>query len=260
MNLVLLSINNTRSRLLSAQGEDVGEWRDLWAGATPDLGPAHLAQALARSGIAAASHALVLSSVVPAVVERLAPVLAEFRVIRISAELRLNFSLGDYAGRATLGADRIADLAAAADGYALPAVILDLGTAITVDALDAERRYLGGMIAPGLRMFTEYLAEKTAQLPRLEAPVEPPSALGQNTEGAIRSGAFYGYAGQCQGLLEAACRAVPGEGVQSVIVTGGDAALFHSSLAWPGAAVHSVPRLALAGMRLLGRLNLPTSS
>lgn len=261
MNMLLLSINNTRTRLALAEETPAQVVRDLWVGPSRDFGPVVFTETLAAHGLESARQGLVLSCVVPAVEASLQTVLAEFRRVRVSASITLNFSLENYAGRATLGADRIADLAAVADRFALPAVILDLGTAVTVDVLDANRRYLGGMIAPGLRLFTEYLGERTAQLPRLQTSElsNAPPALGQDTREAITSGAFHGFAGQCRGLLEAAVRALPEGGVQSIIVTGGDAAVFHSSLALPGTDLRYVPDLGLTGMRLLGRLNIPTS-
>lgn len=262
MNLLLLSINNTRTRLVKVvdafpeQAHGAWEETTLWHGPTQDF----RADALAanRAGI----DGLVISSVVPSVEASLQEMLQHFRHVRVSPEMKLNFSLEDYAGRATLGADRIADMAAVAEDHPLPAIILDLGTAVTVDVLDADRRYLGGMIAPGLRLFTEYLGERTAQLPRLELGdlvSIPPRALGQDTREAITAGALHGFVGQCQGLLETAIRALPTGTVQSIIVTGGDAAIFHSFLAVPGVESRHVPELGLAGMRLLGRLNIPTS-
>jgi type III pantothenate kinase len=261
--LLLLSINNTRTRLLREEG-----LRELLQAPTATLEAAEFIARLGAEGISPETHALVLSSVVPPAEVRLAEALAPYALTRVSSALRLNFSLEGYAGRAGLGGDRIAGLAAAAEHFPLPAIILDLGTAVTVNVLDAERNFLGGYIAPGLRLFVEYLPERTAQLPRLvEAGAtpwlgEPPALLGQDTHSSMEAGAYHGFLGQCANLLAAARTALGAIPPQSVIVTGGDAALFHTFLAatQPGTPAHLAPLLAFQGMRVLGRLNPPATT
>jgi type III pantothenate kinase len=88
-----------------------------------------------------------------------------------------------------VGADRIADAAAAYAFFGGPAVVIDFGTATTFDCIDAKGRYLGGVIAPGPLISAESLAEKTAKLPRVEI-VRPDNAIGKSTIKSIQSGIY----------------------------------------------------------------------
>lgn len=256
--MLLLSINNTRARLAWTEpgNEAAPALRQLYLGPTAELTATALTGAVPPE--LAGKGNLVLSSVVPAAEERIRGWLEGFTIVRVTAQLHLNFSLAEYPGRATLGADRIANLAAATALYPLPALILDLGTAVTLDLLDAACVYRGGMIAPGLRLFSDYLPARTALLPQLPPGTLPAVAgLGQDTVGAMHAGVRHGFTGMLHGLLQAAL-AVPGAAAaQSVIVTGGDAALVTEPLARLGlpVAVHHAPDLAFLGMRLLGDLN-----
>ena len=117
-----------------------------------------------------------------------------------------------------VGQDRLVNAYAALKRYGAPAIIVDFGTAITVDLVSRRGEYLGGIIAPGMGISLEALNEKTALLPsvRLKSPF---SLLGRNTEGSMLSGAFYGFASLCDGLI-AKLRKKYGKKIQS-IVTGG---------------------------------------
>jgi type III pantothenate kinase len=101
-----------------------------------------------------------------------------------------------YPNPGTLGPDRLANAIAARHHYGAPAIVVDFGTAVTFDVIDAEGNYVGGVIAPGLAAMTEYLHEKTALLPRITIR-EPRSPIGKSTEEAMRVGAVYGYRGSC---------------------------------------------------------------
>ncbi|MDE5829838.1 MAG: type III pantothenate kinase [Duncaniella sp.] len=105
----------------------------------------------------------------------------------------------DYASRSTLGVDRIAAAVGAAD--LLPhrdAVVVDAGTAITIDYLDSRGTFLGGNIAPGLDMQLQSLHRFTARLPLVTAPSEPvtpPAIYGTDTPSAILTGCLLSMAG-----------------------------------------------------------------
>jgi type III pantothenate kinase len=98
--------------------------------------------------------------------------------------------------------------------------VIDFGTAVTFDVLSADHHYIGGVIAPGLRLMTDYLHERTALLPHVELR-EPETAIGQSTEGAILAGAAIGYRGMVRGILDALKKELPGE-APAVVATGGD--------------------------------------
>jgi len=101
---------------------------------------------------------------------------------------------------AEVGADRLVNALAAVRLHGAPAVVVDLGTATTFDAVDADGAYVGGAIAPGLELGLDALATRTAKLPRV-ALQAPDRAIGRDTVTAIQSGAVLGYQALVAGLL-----------------------------------------------------------
>ena len=115
-------------------------------------------------------------------------------LVRISHRL---FPLAiDYAHPETIGADRLADAAAAVDRYGAPVLVCDFGTAFTAAAITADRVWRGGAIAPGLPLMLDYLHSRTAKLPRV-APDGPWPRSCRSTEESMRFGAFVG----CRGMV-----------------------------------------------------------
>jgi type III pantothenate kinase len=121
----------------------------------------------------------------------------------------------------SLGADRIANAAAVADGP-LPAIVVDLGTATTFDVIAPRRRYLGGAIAPGIRTSADELFRRAAKLARVSIR-KPPSALGRTTEESIQSGVYYGAVGAIDGVVRELQREL--RRPARVVATGGLACL-----------------------------------
>ena len=102
----------------------------------------------------------------------------------------------DYARPETIGADRLADAAAAVDRYGAPVIVCDFGTAFTAAAITADRVWRGGAIAPGLPLMLDYLHSRTAKLPRVSPNGPWPRSCG-STEASMRFGAFVG----CRGMV-----------------------------------------------------------
>lgn len=119
---------------------------------------------------------------------------------RVSASLPLDVAI-DYPEPAKLGDDRIADACGGVHLYGAPLIIADFGTALTFDCVTADRRYIGGAITPGLPLMTDYLPERTAQLPRLKLEGDCP-AMGRSSLQAMRIGAEVGYRGIVRELTE----------------------------------------------------------
>lgn len=119
------------------------------------------------------------------------------RVIRLTSDMPLPIAI-DYGTPGSLGADRIA---AAVGAWAIypgePLFVVDAGTAVTYDVVTAQGHFVGGNIAPGMRMRLEALHRFTARLPRVEVPRELPtdSFLGHDTASAMILGAIYGIVG-----------------------------------------------------------------
>ncbi len=105
-----------------------------------------------------------------------------------------------YKSPRQVGRDRLLCGFAVRELYGMPAVVIDLGTAITFDGISPKGDYLGGAIIPGLRLSAEALFEKTALLPRVHI-AEPRKVIGASTEESIQSGLFHGYGSLCDGMV-----------------------------------------------------------
>ena len=146
--------------------------------------------------------------------------------------------------RRTVGADRLANMAEAVRRFGKSVVVADFGTAATFDLLDGRGRFAGGAIAPGLRVISEALASRTAQLSAAEAKA-PEIFAGRNTREALRAGVVGGYAGLVRHLL----RQLPSK---RIVFTGGDAKML-AELTGVKAVID--PLWTLKGVAVLAALN-----
>src|SRR5204862_4479445 len=121
-----------------------------------------------------------------------------------------------------VGADRIANALAAYTKYGGPVVVIDFGTAVTYDAINADGDYLGGAIAPGVEISLDALISQTAMLRRVE-PVAPDSVIGRNTVTSIQSGLVWGFVAQVEGMVARMVKELGGSA--RVVATGGQAEL-----------------------------------
>lgn len=145
----------------------------------------------------------------------------------------------------SVGPDRLANCAAAHDLVGGPCIVCDLGTATTVDAVDAAGDFVGGAIAPGLAVAMQGLAERAQRLVEIDL-VAPRQAIGSDTVEATRSGSVLGHAGLVDGLVER-FREELGEPLPA-IATGGLAGIVIPHCR----SVERVePLLTLRGLRLL---------
>ncbi len=147
-----------------------------------------------------------------------------------------------------VGVDRLID-AVAANRLRTPdrpAVVVDVGTAITVDAIAADGAFLGGAILPGIAMAARALHDYTDLLPLLNMAelTSPPPALGDCTEAAMQSGLFYGAVGAIRELVGRMAE----DATPEVFLTGGAGPAVASLL---GADAHHVPHLTLAGIAVV---------
>ena len=125
-------------------------------------------------------------------------------------------------------------------------LVVDFGTATTVDCVDRRGSYVGGAIVPGPRMAAEALFRGTAKLPLLENIRRPAHVIGRTTQDSLASGLYYGYVGLVSELVRR-LRAEMG-GKPAVLATGGLAGLWASSV--PGLEA-VVPHLTLEGLRII---------
>ncbi len=150
-----------------------------------------------------------------------------------------------------VGADRIANAVAARELFPGEAVVVvDFGTAITVDAVSARGEYLGGAIAPGIDTAASALFQSTAQIARVQL-VAPEAAIGKTTVTSVQSGTVFGTAGLVDGLVERVVAEVGGSA--RIVATGGLA---------PTVVEHCrtlervEPLLTLNGLRLIYERNV----
>ena len=116
------------------------------------------------------------------------------------------------------GIDRLANISEAVENYPLPLVVIDAGTATTFDVADSEKKFIGGVIMPGIGMQLRALSEFTSKLPDT-APAEIESTIQKNTVKSMLSGVVRGHAGGIEKLIKD-CQKELGKN-PSVIGTGG---------------------------------------
>ena len=187
---------------------------------------------------------VVLSSVVPPVAKRVRRMLP-MRPLMVNAEIDLGVGVR-YPSRKQIGADRLANAAGVAELYGAPAIVVDFGTAVTFDIVNARREYIGGVIAPGLASVTDYLYQRTALLPRITL-AEPRSVIGKSTVDAMRVGAVIGYRGLVKEILNALKRE-RGMKKAVVVATGGYGDLMAKKIP---EIDHVNPLLTLEGLRFI---------
>lgn len=168
--------------------------------------------------------AIVISSVVPELNESFREVGEKyFNQTPFFVHNRLDFGLAvKYYPPENLGIDRLIAAFAAEEKYSYPIIVCDFGTATTIDAVNGQKEYLGGIITPGINTLSEALFIKTSKLPRVEIR-KPETVIGNSTVGSIQSGVFFGYIGLTEGILKRIAAELGGK--PKVIATGGFAGL-----------------------------------
>ncbi|GAA3535821.1 type III pantothenate kinase [Aeromicrobium flavum] len=152
-----------------------------------------------------------------------------------------------------VGTDRVVNALAAQELYGGPAIVVDLtGTATVIDAIDAEGRYLGGAIAPGVEVSLDAIVRRSAQLRSVEISA-PRDVIGKNTVEALQSGIVFGFAGLIDAIVERMIESL-GEDPEhvSVVATGSHAAVVLSECETITARN---PELTLLGLALVAARN-----
>jgi type III pantothenate kinase len=148
-----------------------------------------------------------------------------------------------------VGADRLVNTVAAHDRYKGPLIVVDFGTATTLDVVDGEGNYCGGVIAPGINLSLAALHMAAAKLPSIRIS-RTDRVIGKDTVSCMQSGIYWGYIGLVEGLV-GRIKAEFGAAMRTV-ATGGLAPLFAGATE----AIETVdPDLTLWGLRLIYRLN-----
>lgn len=213
---LLVDNSNTRTKFVLGDASGLSDWRATVS--TAELSPAVLAATL--DGVR--FDAVLVGSVVPAKLEVLRAWFSpRVPFHALSCESPLGIGI-DYPQPQQIGADRLANAVGVVARHGAPAIVIDFGTAVTFDVVDAAPAYCGGVIAPGLGAMSDYLTKRTALLPQIEL-IEPESAIGKSTVLAMQSGAVFGYRGLVKEIIAQLRREMAG--VPKIVATGGDAAL-----------------------------------
>lgn len=154
----------------------------------------------------------------------------------------------NYENPKEVGADRIANSVAMMEHYKLPAILIDMGTAISFDVVSKDGEFLGGAIAPGMGIASNALFERTSKLPKVEFE-SPRSVIGKTTVEAIKSGLTYGYVGLVDNTIEEIAKALKTTtSAVSIIATGG----YSEFIAERSRYIQTVDKnITLEGMRLI---------
>jgi type III pantothenate kinase len=252
-----VDVGNTQTVLGLFEGDELrGQWRiSTEAQRTSDELAVVFAGLLDLYGLELGQvSAMIVSSVVPGLTRsyrHLAESLLDvvpFYLVNAEMETGLK---NRYDDPAAVGADRIVNAVATGEHYGFPAIIVDIGTATTVEAVDGEGCYLGGAIFTGLYVALEALVARTAKLPGVDLEEEPPSAIATNTPDSIRSGFVYGYAGAIDALVRR-LREELGEEDIRVVATGGPAGVIVRHCR---EIEEFDPNLTLKGLRVLYEMN-----
>jgi type III pantothenate kinase len=227
-------------RLSSHRERTADEWRGLL---DPILGP------YISDG---AVHGATIGSVVPAVTGPLVTLCEQWLGLTpliVSSALDLGITLGQKQPQ-EVGADRIANAVAAFDQVRGACLVIDLGTATKIEAIDAGGCFRGGIIAPGLGVSRDALALRAARLFAVDLTA-PETAIGRDTMSAVQSGVVLGHARMVEGLVADVLKEL--ESDATIFLTGGHAAAIQTTLRLNA---EFEPELTLLGLRLLYQRNV----
>lgn len=256
--LLVIDAGNTNTVFALYDGADLkGKWRISSDGQrTADEYSVWLSQVLTFDSLALSNiHAAIISSVVPPVLPNLTqfcekvlkcdPLIVGSPQVALGLDVRIDEP-------SAVGADRLANAVGAHAKFSGALIVLDFGTATTLDIIARDGAYEGGVIAPGVNLSVEALHMAAAKLPPITVE-RPDKVIGRTTIQAMQSGVFWGYISMIEGLV-ARIKEEYGEPA-TVIATGGLSRLFHESTA----IIEYVEEdLTIEGLRILYERNEKT--
>lgn len=250
MQCLAVDVGNTSTALGVVSGSRVRFVQHIQGG-IDDLDAAHAA--LEGINKRCSLKGAVLGSVVPAANRRWIKLIQQMTYCHplvVTHTSVLGVAI-DYPKPASIGADRLANASAAVARYGAPVIVADFGTALTFDVIADGPRYVGGVIAPGLPLMTDYLADRTALLPLIH-PKGRCGDVGRSTEGAMRIGAQIGYRGMIREIVNHLQQGLETDAA-TLCATGG-----YAKWVLTGAGMPFVvdPHLTLRGLARIFELNM----
>ncbi len=171
----------------------------------------------------------IVCSVVPEVEPTFRRLLTEFfgkEPIFVDNKMVSNISI-NYEPPESLGSDRLVNASSATSKYGAPCIVCDFGTATTIDVINSNKEFLGGVIVPGINILSEALFIKTAKLPNVEVR-NTGKIIENSTIKCIQSGIFHGYLGLVEKIISKMKEEMNEE--PTVVATGGWAKLIAENL------------------------------
>ena len=253
LNLLAISVGNTRTKMGAVVEGKLAAATSVENSEASLLGSGQSEALTALEGLE--NWTVLVASVNPPVLRRvrreLAATLPETKVYRIEEDFPV--PIGRQLDPETIvGDDRLLNAAAAFDTVKQACVVVDAGTALTVDFVDGAGTFHGGAICPGFRLMLQSLHEHTSQLPEVTQG-RPIEAIGHNTAEAMRSGAFHGIRGVVRELTEKFAESVGAYPL--VVATGGDAELLFGDY---DLVDRVVPDLVLLGLAVTMKAAIST--
>lgn len=164
--------------------------------------------------------AVVISSVVPTLMMELEELSQKYFLCKpliVGPGIKTGLAI-KYENPREVGADRVVNAIAAHKKYGGSLIIIDFGTATTFCVVNEKGEYLGGAIAPGVKVSTDALVARAAKLPRVEL-IKPKNLIGKNTVSSMQAGIIYGFVGQVEGIVNRLKKEIGQK--TTVIATGG---------------------------------------
>lgn len=251
--LLVLDVGNTNTVVGIFSGKKLLEhWRLISNKRTTDEVGIMLLGLLASSSIKKEDiKAAIYASVVPSFDEMFMDGVEQYIEVpcmKVNTNLHTGLKI-NMKNPSEVGADRKLNSIAGIEKYGAPLIIVDLGTAITLDIISPKAEYVGGIIAPGMELGMEALFLHTAKLPQIMLNA-PANYIGRNTIEAIQSGIVYGTVGMVDSLIEGVFKELGA--TCTVVATGGHAEI----LATHSKIVKKIdPWLSLEGMRIIYEKN-----
>ena len=195
---------------------------------------------------------VIISSVVPDVMhslENFCRKYCDIEAMVVGPGIKTGINI-KYDNPKQVGADRIVNAVSGIEKYGYPLIIVDFGTATTFCAISEKGDYLGGTIAPGLKISSDALFQRASKLPRVEL-VKTGTVIAKNTVTAMQSGIVYGYVGLVEKIIDMMKEELGNEEVK-VVATGGLSSLIASETD----KINEIDRvLTLDGLRMIYEKN-----
>lgn len=224
--LLAIDVGNTNTVFAIFKNDTLlNSWRVQTAPSkTEDEYGAFLFQMLSAKNIPHEISKVIVSSVVPEVnfhIRGLCEKYLNILPVFVSAEMAgVDIALDR---KEEVGADRLVNARGVIQHYQDPAIVVDFGTATTFDVIGKGGKYCGGIIAPGINLSVDALANAASKLPRVSIK-KPNNIIGTSTTSAMQSGIYWGYVSLIEGLLKRLSTELNEKPL--VIATGGLASIF----------------------------------